>query len=222
MSADLSAIFSKYEMLVAEADALFNRVRDMYPDCVTCARGCSDCCHALFDLGLVEAMYLNSKFTESFDFGPERSAVLERASDADRVAYKIKKRIYKASSDGGDPATLLAEAARERIRCPLLGDDDACVLYDYRPITCRLYGIPTAINGMAHTCGLTAFRKGERYPTVALNKIQDKLTELSLEIVKITGSRYTDLHNVYVPVSMALMTQYNDTYLGVAPAKQGA
>lgn len=220
MTADLSAIFAKYEALVAEADALFERVRDMHSDCVTCSKGCSDCCHAMFDLSLVEAMYLNRHFIESFDFGPERSAILERAGDADRQAYKIKRRIYRESEEGRDSDELLAEAARERIRCPLLGDDDGCVLYAYRPITCRLYGIPTAIGGKAHTCGLTAFRKGERYPTVALDKIQDRLAALSQEIIEALDTRYKELHKVYVPVSMALMTSYDDTYLGVAPKKR--
>lgn len=220
MNIDLSAIFAKYEALVAEADALFERVRSLHPDCVTCGLGCSDCCHAMFDLSLVEAMYLNGKFAASFDFGPERSAILERASDADRHAYRIKRRMYRESEKGRDPNELLAEAARERVRCPLLGEGDTCVGYAYRPITCRLYGIPTAIGGKGHTCGKTGFRQGERYPTVAMDKIQDRLAELSREIVTTIRSRYTELDNVYVPVSMALLTRYDDTYLGIGKPKK--
>lgn len=220
MKADLSAIFAKYEKLLAEADALFTRVRAMHPDCVTCSQGCSDCCHALFDLSLVEAMYINAKFAQGFDFGAERSAVLQRASDADRDAYRIKKRIYRESEAGRDAEELLAEAAHERIRCPLLGDNGSCELYDCRPVTCRLYGVPTAINGKAHTCGKTAFQKGQPYPTVALDKIQDRLAALSEEITMVLRSRFKELHKVYVPMSMALLTKYDDTYLGVGPAKR--
>ena len=43
MIPDLSPIFSRYEVLRAEADALFARVREAQPDCVTCKEGCSDC-----------------------------------------------------------------------------------------------------------------------------------------------------------------------------------
>ena len=64
---ELTPVFTAYEALVAEADAVFARVGEMHPDCVTCKPGCSDCCHAMFDLSLVEAMYLNgsSKSTTS-------------------------------------------------------------------------------------------------------------------------------------------------------------
>lgn len=220
MNIDLSAIFAQYEALVAETDALFERVRALHPDCVTCGLGCSDCCHAMFDLSLVEAMYLNGKFAASFDFGPERSAVLERASDADRHAYRIKRRMYRESEDGRPAEDILAEAARERIRCPLLGEGDACVLYAHRPITCRLYGIPTAIGGKGHTCGKTAFRAGEKYPTVAVDRIQDRLAALSKEIAVAVGSRFSELHQVYVPVSMALLTRYDDAYLGIGKPKR--
>ncbi len=220
MNIDLSAIFAQYEALVAETDALFERVRALHPDCVTCGLGCSDCCHAMFDLSLVEAMYLNGKFAASFDFGPERSAVLERASDADRHAYRIKRRMYRESEDGRPAEDILAEAARERVRCPLLGGGDACVLYAHRPITCRLYGIPTAIGGVAHTCGRTGFAPGGRYPTVALDKIHERLAGLSHEILVAVQSRYRELDQVYVPVSMALITRYDNTYLGIGPVKK--
>ena len=66
---ELTPVFTAYEALVAEADAVFARVGEMHPDCVTCKPGCSDCCHAMFDLSLVEAMYLNARFIEKYDFG---------------------------------------------------------------------------------------------------------------------------------------------------------
>lgn len=220
MTADLSDIFARYEALVAEADTIFDRVRDMHPDCVSCGLGCSDCCHAMFDLSLVEAMYLNMRFGESFTFGPERSAILEAAGDADRQAARIKRRIYRDSTAGRDSDELLAEAARERLRCPLLGAQDTCSLYQFRPLTCRLYGIPSSIGGVAHTCGKTHFQKGGRYPTVALDKIQDRLAAMSKDIAERVGTRYRELHTIYVPVSMALMTRYDDAYLGVGPKKK--
>lgn len=220
MTVDFTEIFGRYEALVAEADAVFERVRSLHPDCVTCGMGCSDCCHALFDLGLVEAMYLNRRFGEVFGFGAERSAILERADAADRHAVRLKRRLYKESLAGRDSSELLAEVARERVRCPLLGDDDTCVMYAHRPITCRLYGIPTAIGGKAHTCGRTGFAPGGRYPTVALDLIHDRLGELSREIVAAVQSRFRDLDKVYVPVSMALITKYDNAYLGVGPARK--
>ena len=90
MIPDLSPIFSRYESLRAEADALFARVRETQPGCVTCKEGCSDCCHAVFDLSLVEAMSLNRAFEAAFAHGPERSAILTRASETDRRLTRLR------------------------------------------------------------------------------------------------------------------------------------
>ena len=113
---------------------------------------------------------------------------------------------------------IMEEAAKARIRCPLLDSNDQCVLYDYRPITCRLYGIPTAIGGKGHVCGQSNFAAGASYPTVHLDKIQERLDRLSVEIRDRVQSRFKELHEVFVPVSMALLTNYDDAYLGIGPA----
>ncbi len=218
MLTSLQPVFERYAQLSAEADSLFERVRAAHPDCVTCAPGCSDCCHAVFDLSLVEALLINRNFTERFGFGPQRSAVLAAAGKADRKAVRVKRDLYKSSRDG-DTDGVMREAARTRIRCPLLGADEQCLLYDRRPITCRLYGVPAAVGGEAHVCGKTGFVKGRPYPTVALDKIQDRLADMSLEVARTLGSRFKELHLVYVPVSMALLTNYDAAYLGIGPAK---
>lgn len=219
---ELDPIFEAYEKLVAETDAVFSRVAAMYPDCVTCKSGCSDCCHATFDLSLVEAMYLNFRFQKSFDFGPQRSAILERAADTDRKLTRLKRDYFRELRDAGGSEdalnSILEEASRVRVRCPLLNDEDRCILYEYRPITCRLYGIPSVIGGKTHVCGKTNFALGHGYPTVQIEKIQDRLDNLSQGIQDAVSSRFKELHTVYVPVSMALLTNYDNAYLGIGPA----
>ena len=212
---DLTPFFSRYETHVREADALFERIRAQYPDCVVCREQCSSCCHALFDLSLVEALYLNAKFLERFPSGAGRNTVLEAADEADRKTVKLKRRIFKDSQAGRDSNEILAEVAAQAIRCPLLGDDDRCLLYDVRPVTCRLYGVPTAIGGKAHTCGLTGFKQGEAYPTVALDKMQQRLSALSADLAAAVGTAYKELASMYVPVSSALLTEYTSQYLGI-------
>ena len=96
---ELTPVFTAYEALVAEADAVFARVGEMHPDCVTCKPGCSDCCHAMFDLSLVEAMYLNARFIEKYDFGPERSRILENAGSVDRKLTRMKRDYFRELRD---------------------------------------------------------------------------------------------------------------------------
>jgi len=217
---ELEEIFQEYEKLAASADALFEQVKSRFPEEVACSSGCSSCCHAPFDLSLVEAMAINRAFNREFGFGIRRSAVLEAASSADRTLTRLKRHYYRQAKEGMPDSDILTEAAKERVRCPLLGLDDTCLLYSHRPITCRLYGVPTVINGKSHVCGTCRFVKGRPYPTVALDRIQDRLADMSRRIGVILGSRFRELHRVYVPVSMALLTKYDDAYLGVGAPKE--
>lgn len=222
---DFSSVFDKYEALRRNVDSLFAGIAEKHPECVKCSEGCSDCCHALFDLSLVEALYINRKFQERFDFGQERSAILQLADEADRRAYKFKKKFFKDSQAGRNSNEILEEVGRLRLRCPLLGDDHRCRLYDFRPLTCRVYGVPANIGGEAHSCGKSAFQPGRPYPTVAMDAMNQHLHNLSLEISALlqeAGGKHKELHQVFVPLSMVLITDYDEVYLGLkaAPGKK--
>ncbi len=107
------------------------------------------------------------------------------------------------------------EVAAITERCPLLDDEDKCVMYEYRPITCRFYGVPTSIGGQGHTCGKTGFKAGGHYPTVFLDKMQLRLAQLSADTATHLKSAYKELALMYVPVSAALITSYDAQYLGI-------
>jgi len=214
MDFDFLPYFKKYEELVAVAEDAFNRVKRDHPECVKCELGCAECCHALFDLTLIEALYVNHKFKAAFE-GEQRDTLLERANRADRKTYQIKKRAGKMMKEGSTDQQILEKIASESVRCALLNDKNLCDLYDFRPITCRLYGVPTAIGGKAHTCGLSAFSPGESYPTANLDRLQSALTALSNALVADLKSKYVTLGEMLVPLSMALLTDYDENYLGL-------
>jgi len=214
MDFDFTPYFEKYEELVAAAEEAFNRVKNDHPDCVKCKVGCADCCHALFDLTLIEALYINHKFKVAFA-GEKREPLLERANRSDRKVHKIKKKAHKLLQEGCKDAEIIERIAAETVRCALLNDQDLCDLYDFRPITCRLYGVPTAIGGKGHTCGLSGFSQGEAYPTANLDRIQSALLALSNALVADLKSKYTTMGEMLVPLSMALLTEYDDAYLGL-------
>lgn len=214
MALDFSEYFRKYEALLSQADSFFSKIEQDNPEAVKCGKGCADCCYALFDLSLIEAVYLNYHFGEKFS-GAERSNILERADQADREIYRIKKKVFKASQEGADMMEIMREVALQKVRCPLLGEGDLCELYEYRPLTCRIYGVPTAFGGESHTCSRSGFKPGEKYPTVNIEKFQDMLIALSNEMARGLGSGYSDIGNILVPASMALMTDYNEGYLKI-------
>jgi Fe-S-cluster containining protein len=215
---NLEPFFEKYEALLKTADDIFNQVAEKYSREVNCKQGCSDCCYALFDLTLVEALYIKHHFDRCFE-GLEREKRLEIANRIDRQLYKIKRKAYKEVKAGKSEEDILNELAEKKIRCPLLNEQDLCDLYAHRPITCRFYGIPTSIAGKGHTCGLSDFIEGEAYPTVKLEIVQKQLYEISAEIVGAIKSSYARMGEMLVPLSMALLTEYDEAYLGVKDAK---
>jgi Fe-S-cluster containining protein len=214
MDIDFQPYFEKYEAIAAVADSLFDRVKKEHSDCVKCKTECSDCCNALFDLSLIEALYINHHFHQRFK-GKEKEMLIEKANRADRSIYKIKKAAHQTLEDGKAEEEILANMAMERVRCPLLSNRKMCDLYNFRPITCRIYGIPTAIGGMSHTCGLAGFKEGTQYPTVHIDKIQQQLYELSAELVRDIKSKYVKMADMLVPLSMAILTEYDVAYLGI-------
>ncbi|MFP4167615.1 MAG: YkgJ family cysteine cluster protein [Desulfonatronovibrionaceae bacterium] len=214
---NFSRHFEKYENLLQQINSVFERMQKEYPQEVTCGLGCTDCCYALFDLHLVEALYLNHKF-KTLDKN-EQDRILVEADKADRKAFKLKRKLAKESSHGRDDEELLRRFSRERLRCPLLREDDTCALYQFRPITCRVYGLPLDINGETHTCGKSGFEPGQKYPTVKMRTIHENLAIMDKELAKAINSKYTDLHTLLMPVSAALLTEFDAEYLGVKPSE---
>lgn len=214
MDIDFKPYFEKYESLVNQVESVFEKVKKDHPDNVSCKPGCSDCCHALFDLTLIEAMYIRSRFVDKFG-ADEKRVLLEKANKADRQIYKIKKKAFKEFEESQNEVEILGKMAMEKVRCPLLNDDNECDMYEARPLTCRIYGVPTSSNGVGHTCGISGFKSGESYPTINMDIIYQHLYAISKEFVSTLNTNHRKMDDMLVPLSMAINTDYNEGYLGI-------
>ncbi len=206
---NLTPIFERYERLAAGADQAFERMQREHGDQVRCKPHCTDCCYALFGLFMVEALYLRRHF-EDLD-RKQRRVALRLGDKAEQELKRLE------AAGGGHDATSEMDTlslARQRIRCPLLNDHQECILYAYRPITCRVYGIPTLIQGQARVCGKSGFKKGGTYPAFDLDRVYKELFSLSSEILQGTGRK--DLHraSLLLSVSKALRTSVEDLISG--------
>jgi len=175
-------IFQIYETLAAGADRTFVKIQKEYGSRVKCDVHCSDCCHSVFGLFLIESLYLSHHFSK-LD-GKIRREALTRGDKADRDLLEIGKKLRAYDND---PRMKARAMARERIRCPLLVDAGKCLLYDHRPITCRVYGIPAIINGEARVCWKAGFEGGQPYPAFNLDGAYQQLHRLSGELLERTG-----------------------------------
>jgi Fe-S-cluster containining protein len=212
---NLSQLFRSYELLVDKADRSFREMQQDYGECVSCERHCSDCCNAVFGLFIIEAAYLKRNFDQ---LGKEEiKAALRRCNEADRALKQLEKMLL---SYRNDPNMQAYAMARERLRCPLLDDNLDCILHSFRPITCRVYGIPTRIQGKARVCGKSGFKKGVNYPAFDLDGVYRDLYNLSGELLKNSG--ITDIENasLLVSVSKTISTPF-DILINEIFAKRG-
>ena len=219
IDADFSDIFAKYEALCAEVDAVFEKVKGLCPAEVRCEVACADCCHAPFDVSLVEAMYINKRFNELHPKGDERYRLTEAANRSDREHYRLKHKAWKAHKAGVPDEKIIEDFARERIRCALLSDGDRCEMYEVRPLTCRLYGTPLNIAGQMRVCGKSGFEPGGKYPAVNIAKLQERLLDLSRQIAERVGAKHDYIAEMLVPVSMAMLAKYDEEFFGLKESK---
>ena len=202
---NLSPLFNRYKSLAANADQAFNKMMQEYGADIKCSPGCSDCCHAMFGLFLIEAVYLQNNFIK---LGRnEKRMVIQRCAGADRDISELEKKLRRNNNGSQIEDYSLA---RERIRCPLLNDEMECSLYPYRPITCRVYGIPAMIQGKPHVCHKSGFKKGEYYPVFDLDGTFKELFYLSIELIQSTPGGNQENASLLISVSKAIQTPAED------------
>jgi len=199
----LNDLFSKYVHEVQKADHLFKTIQEKYPLSVCCRIHCCDCCHAVFGIFPIEAAYINYHFNR-LDRKIRRD-ILRRAEKAETEVLRTKDKL-KIFDD--KPQMKVYGLGKQRVRCPLLTEKEECVLYEKRPIICRIYGVPFSLkNGnkeKAYVCGVSGFQTKVTYPTVKLYKIYDELCKLSEELFKNTGSARPEKAALMLPLSRIL------------------
>lgn len=138
----LDDLLDRYGLLLNEVDAWFQECSSRYPGQIACRQGCSACCRGLFDITLLDALYLKRGFDRLDE--PLRS----------RVTSAANQRLHSLSSRFPVFAEpwLLNSIPEERwdelmpeddqSPCLLLSKSGQCLVYDQRPMTCRLNGIP--------------------------------------------------------------------------------
>jgi len=197
--------------LVAQADDLYRSVEERHSALMPCKIGCDDCCRVYFELSLIEAFTLSWMFQESCST-PARERVLARAGQAEELFRASQRRLRGLGRN--EPASverLVEEASRLKIPCPL-NEDHSCVLYQYRPITCRLYGTPQKIRSKVVTCPLSGFVPGTQYTAVDIDRIQDTLFRYSSDLLKDLVGVEPDAPGPLFTLPEALRTKFDKSF----------
>ncbi len=199
----LEYIVERYEHLIKKADNTFEETAEKYKEYVQCALHCADCCYAMFGLFLIEAFCIK----QEFDKLPSDiiTAALERAKKADQDLKDVELQLRKEKEESESKSSK-HHLSRIRIRCPLLDENDECIVYEHRPLTCRVYGIPTSIRGKAHVCGKSKFERGKYYPVYNLDEAYQELYYLSRQLLGWKGSQNLDKASLLLSVSKSIST----------------
>lgn len=212
----LDNLFSRYENIVKKADYLFKAIQEKYPLSVRCHIHCCDCCYAIFGLFPIEAAYINYHFNR-LDRKIKRE-VLRKAEKAEAEILKARDKLKQAFNER--PEMQVYGLGKQKIRCPFLTDKDECILYEKRPIICRIYGVPYSLNDgkkdISYVCGISGFEANTSYQTVKLDKLYNELVKLSREFMANGGAPITKLHraNLMLPLPRIIRMPFEEIIKG--------
>jgi Fe-S-cluster containining protein len=138
----LDDLLEQYGKLLDEVDDWFEKCMQAHPDKINCHQGCSCCCRGLFDITLLDAIYLQKGIQLLDDY--IKSGILNRSEER---LKKISEQFPSYVSPwilNSIPETVWDEIMPEEDEtpCVLLSSEGNCLVYRNRPMTCRLNGIP--------------------------------------------------------------------------------
>ena len=143
--------------LVQIVDAAFAEAARKSGEWLLCRPGCTQCCHGVFAIHQLDVVRLQKGLNALGNSDPPRAA---------RVRRRAEAAIARLSAEfPGDPKTGLldtSEEAEQRFEefandepCPALDPESGtCDLYEYRPMTCRVFGPPVRSEGGLGVCDL--------------------------------------------------------------------
>lgn len=137
----MQKILDQYLSLLQNLDRWFADCLSVTEDQISCRLGCSACCRGLFEISLLDARLLQSAFAQ-----------LEQAT-REKVLLKARERVKELEEiwpEFRQPYILnrlphiewQEMPENDPTPCPLLAEDNRCLVYSHRPMTCRLHGLP--------------------------------------------------------------------------------
>ena len=124
-----------------DLDGWFRHIRDRYAQHMKCGNGCTACCYGLFDLSLADAREVAKGFQKLPPAEQER--VSSRAANLHGDIQRTARRpgVPTIFSEDDPRIDEIVDRANNP-PCPFLGDAGECLIYENRPLSCRLEGVP--------------------------------------------------------------------------------
>jgi len=169
-------VIRDYADHLSAVDAEFRREADIFKERIHCGRGCSMCCSQMFSISTIEAAYISKAIKAMPD------AERERLRAAAREYVDRARTLTGAAESTGEEQSITPRPGL-RLPCPAL-HNDACTIYDARPIICRKWGVPVFNPKKPmelQACELN-FRPGEEIDADEIVEPQARLLEQWVEL----------------------------------------
>ncbi|MGE3154962.1 MAG: YkgJ family cysteine cluster protein [Nitrospiraceae bacterium] len=178
--------------LTRQADLWFQRARASLSGTIPCGKGCHRCCIGPFAITRLDV--------ERLQRGLRCLAVEDRRAIQDEAARQVSvmERAFPALRhspslddwDDLDIDSLVEQFAS--LPCPALRPDGSCRVYETRPLTCRLMGIPTDDGEMARG----ACEVQTSVPIIRLSQSfrreEERLAELESALLSVRHTKVDD------------------------------
>lgn len=152
-----SALPKRDARLIQIVDAALADATKRSGEWLVCRPGCTQCCHGVFAISQLDALRLRTGIEQLDRDDPVRAAV---------VHQRARESVSRIGADfPGDKRTgILAETTEAQAAfdgfandepCPALDPTTGlCDLYEWRPMTCRVFGPPARVEGGFSICEL--------------------------------------------------------------------
>lgn len=144
----MATAVDSHTRLLADAERWFDRARAVLLGQIPCRPGCHRCCIGTFAITILDAAALQRGLAA---FEPSVRLDIEARARGQIAAFERAFPQLGASPwvDGWSDPDLDSVAARfTDCPCPALDPDGRCRVYAFRPLTCRMTGVPVEADGI--------------------------------------------------------------------------
>ncbi|MFZ2491441.1 MAG: YkgJ family cysteine cluster protein [Thermoanaerobaculia bacterium] len=123
-----------YRKILERADAHFTSVASSQPQNLQCGRGCSLCCHGLFEIGSGDVPVVADGL-EALHPSRRRKVIRKALAIVESSRHPNLRECEPEEKEDFFDRT-------QATPCPNLDESGACMMYEHRPLVCRTFGLP--------------------------------------------------------------------------------
>jgi Fe-S-cluster containining protein len=169
--------------LFQRAERWFQRGRAALLESLPCGQGCTHCCHGPFAITLLDQLELRQGLkTLPAQIQDDIHARARRQVETMEAAFPaLHQSPYLDEWEERESDDLVNQFSD--LPCPALSSNGRCLVYAYRPLTCRMMGLPVESHGLVHgACEVQTFVPVIRL-SEALRQEEDCLAETEAGLI---------------------------------------